>query len=139
MRRLSSSSSVEGFRLLAKLVFFAAAASLSAQPGPESATTISREVKDVFERCGKAVVKIHASDQHGELSGTGFFVDPTGTLYTCYSVGGDAGNFTVEMAGKKVPAHQMLVDLRSGLAILKVDATTPSLPIGKSDQLEVAT
>jgi S1-C subfamily serine protease len=30
-------------------------------------------------------------------------------------------------------------DLRSGLAMLKVDLTTPSLPLGKSDQLEVAT
>src|SRR5258708_8720804 len=95
MRRLSSSSSVDGFRLLAKLAFFAAAVSLSAQPGPESATTISREVKDIFERCAKAVVKIEATDQHRERSGTGFFVDPTGTLYTAYSVGSAAANVTV--------------------------------------------
>src|SRR5881227_1735731 len=139
MRRLSSSSSVEGFRLLAKLVFFAAAASLSAQPGPESATTISREVKDVFERCGKAVVKIEATDQHGELSGTGFFVDPTGTLYTAYSVGGEAENVTVEFKGKKYPARQLLADLRSGIAMLKVDLASPALPIGNSEQLEIAT
>src|SRR5213076_3448288 len=96
MRRLSSSSSGQGFRLLAKLAFLAAAASLSAQQIPESATSLSREVKDVFERCAKAVVKIEATDQHGELSGTGFFVDPTGTLYTAYSVGGEAENVTVE-------------------------------------------
>jgi len=64
--------------LLAKLAFFAAAASLSAQQIPESATSLSREVKDVFEHCAKAVVKIEATDQHGQLSGTGFFVDPTG-------------------------------------------------------------
>src|SRR6266481_4610270 len=139
MRRLSSSSSVDGFRLLAKLAFFAAAASLSAQPGPESATTISREVKDVFEHCAKAVVKIQASDQHGELSGTGFFVDPTGTLYTAYSVGGEAENVTVEFKGKKYPARQLMADLRSGIAMLKVDLASPALPIGNSDQLEIAT
>src|SRR6266702_3854322 len=139
MRRLSSSNSVEGFRLLAKLAFFAAAASLSAQPGPDSATTISREVKDVFERCAKAVVKIEATDQHGELSGTGFFVDPTGTLYTAYSVGGEAENVTVEFKGKKYPARQLLADLRSGIAMLKVDLASPALPIGNSDQLEIAT
>src|SRR6266550_3589638 len=79
MRRLSSSSSGQGFRLLARLAFLAAAASLSAQQTPESATSLSREVKDVFGRCAKAVVKIEATDQHGELSGTGFFVDPTET------------------------------------------------------------
>lgn len=110
---------------------------LLAQDLPAGA--ISREVKSIFERCAKAVVKIHAADQHGDLSGTGFFVDPTGTLYTSYSVGGDATNFTVELDGKKLPARQVMVDLRSGLAMLKVDATTPSLPIGKSAELEVAT
>src|SRR5437588_12352600 len=139
MRRLSSSSSVEGFRLLARLAFFAAAASLSAQPGPESVTTISREVKDVFERASQAIVKIEATDQHGELSGTGFFIDPTGTLYTAYSVGGEAENVTVEYKGKKYPARQLLADLRSGIAMLKVDLASPSLPIGNSEQLEIAT
>src|SRR5881398_882918 len=139
MRRLSSSSSSQGFRLLAKLAFLAAAASLSAQQTPESATSLSREVKDVFERCAKAVVKIEATDQHGELSGTGFFVDPTGTLYTAYSVGGEAENVTVEFKGKKYPARQLLADLRSGIAMLKVDLASPALPIGSSDQLEIAT
>src|SRR5436309_4574566 len=139
MRRLSSSSSVEGFRLLARLAFFAAAASLSAQPGPESATTISREVKDVFERCATAVVKIEATDPHGNLSGTGFFVDPTGTLYTAYSVGGEAENITVEFQGKKYPAHQLMADMRSGVALLKADLSSPALPIGNSEQLEIAT
>jgi serine protease Do len=139
MRRLSSSSSGQGFRLLAKLAFLAAAASLSAQQTPESATSISREVKDVFERCAKAVVKIEATDPHGQLSGTGFFVDPTGTLYTAYSVGGEAENINVEFKGKKYAAHQLMADLRSGIAMLKVDLASPALPIGNSDQLEIAT
>src|SRR5438477_1268797 len=139
MRRLSSSSSGQGFRLLARLAFLAAAASLSAQQTPESATSLSREVKDVFERASKAVVKIEATDQHGELSGTGFFVDPTGTLYTAYSVGGEAENLTVEFKGKKYPARQLLADIRSGIAMLKVDLASPALPIGNSDQLEIAT
>src|SRR5438270_8421096 len=139
MRRLSSSSSSRGFRLLAKLAFLAAAASLSAQQTPESATSISREVKDVFDRCGKAVVKIEANDQHGQLSGTGFFIDPTGTLYTAYSVGGEAENINVEFKGKKYPARQLMADLRSGIALLKVDLATPALPIGNSEQLEIAT
>src|SRR5437660_12502963 len=128
MRRLSSSSSGQGFRLLARLAFLAAAASLSAQQTPESATSLSREVKDVFERCSKAVVKIEATDQHGDLSGTGFFVDPMGTLYTAYSVGGEAENITVEFQGKKYPAHQLMADMRSGVALRKADLSSPALP-----------
>ena len=101
---------------------------------------ISREVKDVFNRSAKAVVKIRGVDQHGELAGTGFFIDPTGTIYTAYSVGGEADNFTVELNGKRVPARVVLADVRSGIALLKADvASSPSLPVGKASALEVAT
>ncbi len=122
------------------------AASLAAQetspaspPAGPVAASISQEVKGIFARHARAVVKIKAIDKHGELSGTGFFVDPTGTLYTAYSVGGDAESFSVEMDGKTYPAQQLVADVRSGLAILKIDATTQALPIGRSSQLEIAT
>src|SRR5690348_1972182 len=118
------------------LIFFSGGGLLFAQEQP--ATTISEHVKEIFERAAKAVVKIHGVDKHSEICGTGFFVDPTGTLYTAYTVGGDAGNFTVEFEGKKYPARQLLADIRSGMAMLKVDETTPALPIGKSDELELA-
>ncbi len=104
-----------------------------------STSSISREVKDVFDRSAKAVVKIRGADRYGELSGTGFFIDPAGTLYTAYSVGGEAENLTVEIEGKKYPARVMMADLRSGIAILKTDTATPALPIGKSERMEVAT
>jgi len=105
----------------------------------QSAITISQQVKDIFGRTAKAVVRIHGDDEHSEISGTGFFIDPTGTLYTAYTVGGEADNFTIEFNGKKYPARQLLADIRSGTAILKIDAVTPALPIGKSEELEVAT
>src|SRR4051812_41838615 len=109
-----------------------------AQESPPIA--ISREVKDVFNRCGKGVVKIRGVDQHGEFAGTGFFADPTGTVYTAYSVGGEGESFTVEVDGKKLPAHVVLTDVRSGIALLKADlAPSPALPIGSSSSLEVAT
>ena len=132
-----SRRSLTVFRLAFILAFFAASGLLQAED--QSANSLSREVKEVFARCAKAVVKIHCVDRHSELSGTGFFVDPAGTLYTAYSVGGEAENFTVEMEGKKYPARQILADLRSGLAMLKVDMPTPSLTVGKSESLEVAT
>src|SRR6266550_1890941 len=105
----------------------------------QSATAISHQVRELFEQAAKAVVKIHGVDEHSEICGTGFFVDPTGTLYTAYTVGGEAGNFTIEFGGKKYPARQLLADIRSGTAMLKIDAATPALPIGKSEELGVAT
>jgi serine protease Do len=110
-----------------------------AAPDVRSATGVSREVKDVFARAAHAVVKIHGVDDHSDIYGTGFFVDPTGTLYTSYSVGGEAENFTVEFQGKRYPAKQIVADFRSGIAMLKIDAVTPALPVGNTRQLEVAT
>src|ERR671919_317681 len=134
---MSLRSGSKGSAVAVALVFCSAAGLLFAQD--QSATAISHQIKDVFERAAKAVVKIHGVDEHSEICGTGFFVDPTGTLYTAYTVGGEAGNFTVEFDGKKYPARQLVADIRSGTAILKVDETTPALPIGKSEELELAT
>src|SRR6266513_3981638 len=119
------------------LIFFSGGSLLCAQE--QSATAISQHLKDIFQRAAKAVVKIHGVDDHSEICGTGFFIDPTGTLYTAYTVGGEAGNFTIEFEGKKYPARQLLADSRSGTAMLKIDEATPTLPIGKSEELEVAT
>src|SRR5213594_126806 len=124
-------------RLPVALSLFAAISLVDAQE--QSATAVSHQVKEIFEHAAKAVVKIHGVDEHCEISGTGFFIDPTGTLYTAYTVGGEVGNFTIEFGGKKYPARQLLADVRSGTAMLKVDETTPALPIGKSEELEVAT
>jgi serine protease Do len=132
-------SPLSGFKrraIVASAIFSLGAGLLFAQ---DQSATISHQVRDLFERAAKAVVKIHGVDEHSELCGTGFFVDPTGTLYTAYTVGGEAGNFTVEFAGKKYPARQLVADIRSGTAILKVDETTPALPIGKSEELDLAT
>lgn len=120
------------------LVCALAAKAVSAQQD-QSASAISREVKEIFDRSAKAVVKIRGFDKHSKLVGTGFFVDAMGTLYTSFSVGADADDFTVELDGKEIPARQVVGDRRSGLAILKVDVPTPALPIGRSQDLEVAT
>src|SRR5437667_2554918 len=134
MRPLSGSKrSAIAFALL----FCSGAGLLFAQE--QSASAISQQVREIFARAAKAVVKIHGIDEHSEICGTGFFVDPTGTIYTAYTVGGEAGNFTIEFGDKRIPARQLVADIRSGTAILKVDETTSALPIGKSEELEVAT
>src|SRR5881394_3694 len=143
MRQLSGSSLALALAFFFFLSFLRAQQSVPSSdsaPAPESSTaSISREVKEIFEKSGKAVVKIRGTDQHGDLSGTGFFIDPAGMIYTAYSVGGDTDNLTVEFDGKTYPARLMMADLRSGIAILQADIATPALPIGKSESLEVAT
>ena len=147
--RLRSSTAPRSVhRLVPAFAVVLAAAGVHAQdsteqtpaPSQQSTSAISREVKEVFAKSAKAVVKIRGVDKHGKLSGTGFFVDPAGTLFTAFSVGADADGFTVEVEGKELPARQVMADRRSGLAILKVDdVPTPALPLGRSRDLEVAT
>jgi serine protease Do len=96
-----------------------------------------QQARAVFEKCGAAVVRIEASDAHGRLAGTGFFIDPNGTLCTAYSVGGEGRDITVEFRGEKHPATRLISDARSGIAILKIDAETPFLTAGKTRDLVV--
>src|SRR3954470_9302864 len=142
MRQLSGSSLAVALAVFGGVALARAEETPPPAPvqAPESSTaSISREVREIFEKSGKAVVKIHGFDEHGELSGTGFFIDPTGTIYTAYSVGGDTENLTIEFEGKSYPARLMMADLRSGIALLKADIATPPLPIGKSETMEAAT
>ena len=100
---------------------------------------IAEEVDAIFTKAKEAVVKIEATDVYGPHEGTGFFIDPAGTIYTHYSVAGRSWDLTVEFASKKYPAHCLLADPRSGVTLIKIDATqTPFLPIGKSADLRIA-
>ena len=98
---------------------------------------VQQQVRTVFEKCRGAVVKIEGTDAHGRLSGTGFFIDPNGTLYTCYSVGGETRDISVTLNGVKHSAVRVFGDLRSGVAILKIAAETPFLTFGSSRSLAV--
>jgi serine protease Do len=106
-----------------------------------AADSVSKAVKGVFDSAQNSVVKIEAVDRddHSILIGTGFFVDPNGIIYTSYSVGGDTESIVVSYGEKKYPAKCLLGDSRSGMAILKIDARTPFLPVCKSNELPVAT
>jgi serine protease Do len=85
--------------------------------GPDS---LSGEVQAVFQRCAPAVVKIEAEDDDGPLSGTGFFVDPNGTIFTNFSVGGESRDIVISYGGVRYLATRVAGDSRSGLAILKL-------------------
>lgn len=100
-----------------------------------AADSLSDETRAIVSRCRDAVVKIEATDKDGLLRGTGFFIDPDGTLLTSFSVGGDSSEISVIQGETRKPARRLTGDLRSGIAILKlksVGTPTPFLPMAKS-------
>lgn len=116
------------------------AAAATAGPLEKSAfQAMSHEVQAIFNKSKDAVVRIEATDAYGPHDGTGFFIDPAGTIYTHYSVAGRSWNLLVEFAGKKYPATCLLADPRSGVTLLNIHAgQTPFLPIGRSSDLKMA-
>ena len=78
------------------LVFCSGAGWLFAQD-----QSASQQVREIFARAAKAVVKIHGVDEHSEICGSGFFVDPTGTIYTAYTVGGEPAISPLNSATRK--------------------------------------
>lgn len=108
----------------------------AASPAPaNSVDALQVEVQRVFEQARPAVVRIVGVDVHGPLSGSGFFVDPNGTLLTAYTIGGEANELTVELGNRKYPARRICADARSGIALLKVEAQTPFLTPVQGDAL----
>lgn len=99
---------------------------------------VGEEVRSIFERSRDAVVKISARDRHGEVSGTGFFIDGYGTVMTAYSVAGQGTNLTVQAGDRVYPATRLVADPRSGIAMLRVDASTSFLRPGRVEELDVA-
>ena len=112
---------------------------LAADEAPDKVfDTLQQSIQSVFSKCRSAVVRIEAVDWQGRLSGTGFFIDPNGTIYTSYTVGGESHDIHVTFAGERYEARRLVSDPRSGVAILKIEAETPFLPLGNSRQLSVA-
>ncbi len=99
---------------------------------------ISGEVSRVFADRRNAVVRIEAFDQHGKLSGTGFFIDPAGTIYTLAGIVANAEEIFVVQGDKKIPAELLLADARSGVALIKADCKSTFIPTGKSRDLTLA-
>lgn len=139
-RRLSSRlASVACGVLLVCGILLRASPVFAADETPGAALeSIQREIQAVFAKSGPAVVKIEATDANGRLAGTGFFIDPNGTLYTSYSVGGESQDITVQFQGERHPATRLISDLRSGIALLKIEAQTPFLTFAKPNQLTIA-
>ncbi len=84
-------------------------------------------------------MRVEATDDQGLVSGTGFFIEPDGLLYTLYTLGGESHDIVVSVGDLKYPATRVGADARSGIAILKIDAHTPFLPLDSAHDLTLAT
>jgi len=104
-----------------------------------AAEGLTTQVRKVFEERKDAVVKVRARDGLGIRFGSGFFADPAGTIFTHAGIVLKADEVAVIFNGRELPARVLVADERSGIAILKVDASTPFIPLGNSQQVEVAT
>lgn len=103
------------------------------------AESISGQVRKIFDERRDAVVKVRAKDKLGIRFGSGFFADLSGTVYTHAGIVRKADEVSVIFKGKELLARVLVADERSGIAILKVDASTPCIPIGDSQKVTVAT
>ena len=105
---------------------------------PDLAESITYQTRKVFEENKKSVVRVQATDSLGIRLGSGFFIDPTGMIYTHAGVVLNAEDVTVNFSGTSLPAHVVVTDERSGIAILKTDCTSPFIRVGNSDNATVA-
>jgi len=95
---------------------------------------ISSSIRTITAEKSPAIVRIRSNDGRGEIVGTGFYIDPTGTICTLAEIVEGGRNITIEQEGKTLPATLLALDARSGIAFLKAteanSATTflPAVP-----------
>ena len=100
---------------------------------------IAAEVSGVYEQAAPTVVRLRSTDGAEQLAGTGFFIDGQGTILTAYAVVGQADSVSVEVNGRTFSAKVVGRDPRSGVAVLKIQATqTPHLAFGEGMRLRPA-
>lgn len=105
----------------------------------EAQENLAGNFQRVYDERSKAVVRVEAYDSHGKLSGTGFFADPAGTIYTLAYIVANADEIFVVQGENKRPARLLVADPRSGVALIKVDENSAFIPLGDPHQLGVAT
>jgi serine protease Do len=138
MTRRSASSIIPLHLLgIGALAALSAASLLAGEKDP--AESLDARAKEIFDFNRAGIVKVQATDPHGVMEGTGFYADSSGTIYTGLDAIGDGTNITVIQGMRKLPARLEVADPRTGIAILKVDTTTPFLPLGDSSKVEAYT
>ena len=89
-------------------------------------TKLASTIKEISGEKSPAVVRIRSFDEHGEIAGTGFYIDPTGTICTLAELVQGTHDIMIEQQGKTFHATLVATDSRSGIAFLKPSEATGS-------------
>jgi len=84
---------------------------------------VAAAIRSVSKKTAPAVVRIRSTDGQGEINGTGFYLDPTGTVCTLTEVVEGSREISVIKDGVTQPAKLLAIDSRSGVAFLKTDVS----------------
>ena len=99
---------------------------------------IAAEVSGCYEQAAPTVVRLRRRMERSSWQGQ-LFIDGQGTILTAYAVVGQADTVSVEVNGRNFPAKVVGRDPRSGVAVLKIQATqTPHLAFGEGMRLRPA-
>jgi len=80
---------------------------------------VATAIANVTRKNTPAIVRVRCIDGHGELNGTGFYIDPSGTICTLAEIVRGGRNISVLHNGVERPASLVAMDPRSGVAFLK--------------------
>ena len=88
---------------------------------------VAASIRSVSREKTASIVRIRCLDEHGEVNGTGFYIDPTGTICTLLEIVRGGRSISVLQDGKEYPATLRAMDPRSGVAFLKVNEVSGSV------------
>lgn len=81
---------------------------------------VATSIRTVSREKTASIVRIRSLDEHGEVNGTGFYIDPNGTICTLLAIVRGGRSIWVLQDGKEYPASLCAIDPRCGVAFLKV-------------------
>lgn len=85
-----------------------------------------------------AIVQVEARDSQGVIKGTGFFIDPMGTVLTLSAITENAEEIWIRLDGENRPAELLTSDPRSGIALLRATGSGRFLQPALPDKTAVA-
>jgi serine protease Do len=106
-----------------------------AEERPTLAENITSEIHRIFDQNREAIVRVRATDSLGVRLGSGFFVDPAGTVFTHVGIVLNSKDVSVIHNGRTLAAHVLAADERSGIALLKTDCISPFVRLGDSEKV----
>jgi len=133
----AAASKISAAVLAALFLAGALPAPVRAEDAP-AGSQISKEIDRLFQQHRQSVVRVRASDSLGIRLGSGFFIDPAGTVYTHAGIVMKADDVVVHFQGRTLPAKVVASDARTGIALLKTDCLSPFIPVGDCARMDVS-